>query len=202
MLLGAIFSGGCANLQSALKEHEVVDTLLAKETGKGYLLGPFVKSPFPVYRMSPIGVATRKYSGKKRLIVDLSAPHGCHTPSINSLIPLEPYSLYYASIDHAIQLIKRAGVGLLGKADITDAFKVMPLHPSQWHGIQWRSKMYFYARLAVGCRSSRRIFDTLSEALCWVLLNVHRLPFVLHLLDDFLVIDYPSSPPARSISVV
>ncbi|XP_067088810.1 uncharacterized protein [Osmerus mordax] len=195
----------CNNLQSALREPDVVDALLAKEIGKGYLLGPFVESPFPVFRVSPIGVATRKYSGKKRLIVDLSAPHDTRVPSINSLIPSEPFSLYYTSIDHAIRLIKQAGVGAwLGKADITDAFKVMPLHPSQWHlfGVRWRSQMYFYARLAFGCRSSPRIFDTLAEALCWVLLNVHRLPFVLHLLDDFLVVDFPSSPPARCISVV
>ena len=190
----------CNNLQSALREPDVVDALLAKETGKGYLLGPF-----PVFRVSPIGVATRKYSGEKRLIVDLSAPHNTQVPSINSLIPPEPFSLYYTDIEHSIRLIKQAGVGAwLGKADITDAFKVMPLHPSQWHlfGIKWRSQMYFYARLAFGCRSSPRIFDTLSEALCWVLLNVHRLPFVLHLLDDFLVVDFPFSPPARCISVV
>ena len=50
----------CNNLQSALREPDVVDALLAKETGKGYLLGTFVESPFLV---SPIGVATRKYSG-------------------------------------------------------------------------------------------------------------------------------------------
>ena len=68
------------------------------------------------------------------MVVDLSTPHGSHTPSINSLIPLKPYSLYYDSIDHAIQLIKWAGVGTcLGKANITDGFKVIPLHPSQWH---------------------------------------------------------------------
>ncbi|XP_014832849.1 PREDICTED: uncharacterized protein LOC106910693 [Poecilia mexicana] len=48
----------------------------------------------------------------------------------------------------------------------------MPVHPSQWH-----------------------LSDTLSGALCWILLNISRLPSVLHLLDDFLLIDSPSSPP-------
>ena len=70
-----------------------------------------------------IGVATRKYSGKKRLIIDLSAPHDGVVPSINSLIPREPFSLYYASVDNAISMITTAGRGAwLGKADITDAF--------------------------------------------------------------------------------
>ncbi|XP_046891922.1 uncharacterized protein LOC124477894 [Hypomesus transpacificus] len=169
------------------------------------MIGPFLAPPFAPYRVSPIGVATRKYSGKKRLIIDLSAPHDGVVPSINSLIPREPFSLYHASVDNAISMIKTAGRGAwLGKADITDAFKVMPLHPSQWHlfGVRWGSKLNFSVRLAFGCRSSPRIFDSLSEALCWILVNVHRLPFVLHLLDDFLVVDFPSSPPARCISVL
>lgn len=190
----------CSNLQSALKEPEVVDSLLAKEIKKGFMIGPFEKSPFPTMRINPIGIATRKYSGKKRLIIDLSAPHNNEAQSINSLIPLAPFSLCYASIDNAIKFIKEAGRGAwLAKADISDAFKVMPLHPSQWHlfGVMWREKMYFSVRLTFGCRSSPKIFDTLSEALCWILLNNCKLPFVLHLLDDFLLVDYPNSVPGR-----
>ena len=195
----------CKNLQSALKEPEVVADLLQKEVRKGFMIGPFSKSPFSPFRVSPIGIATRKYSGKKRLIIDLSAPHNGPVPSINSLIPLAPFSLFYATVDNAIQMIKSAGQGAwLGKADITDAFKVMPLHPSQWHlfGVKWRSKFYFAVKLTFGCRSSPRIFDTLSEALCWILYNTHKLPFVLHLLDDFLVVDFPASPAARCISTM
>ena len=183
----------CRNLQSAFKEPAVVDELLKKETSKGHMIGPFSKSPFSLFRVSPIGVATRKYSGKKRLIVDLSSPHNGSVQSINDLIPLFPFSLYYASVDNAIQMIKAAGAGAwLGKADIVDAFKVMPLHPSQWHlfGVKWRGRFYFAVKLTFGCRSSPRIFDTLSEALCWILSNTFKLPFVLHLLDDFLVVDF------------
>lgn len=62
--------------------------------------------------------------------------------------------------------------------------------------------MYFSVRLTFGCRSSPKIFDTLSEALCWILLNNCKLPFVLHLLDDFLLVDYPNSKPDRCISAL
>ncbi|KAI2660031.1 ORF V: Enzymatic polyprotein [Labeo rohita] len=72
----------CPNLQSALAEPETVD--------------------------SPIGVATRKFLGKKRLIIDLSSPHNSQFPSINSLILLEEFSLHYHDIDQAITLIKDA----------------------------------------------------------------------------------------------
>ena len=114
----------CHNLQTAITEPAVVDSLLEKEVAKGFMIGPFVASPFSPYRVSPIGVATRKYSGKKRLIIDLSTPHDGVVPSINSLISREPFSLYYASVDNAISLITTAGrCAWLGKADITNAFK-------------------------------------------------------------------------------
>lgn len=139
------------------------------------MLGPLSKSPFSIFRVNPI---------------DVSAPQDSSIPRINqSLVPC----------------YKSAGVGAwLGKAYITDVFKVMPLHPSQWNlfGVKWHSKFYFSVKLTFGCCSSPHIFDTLSEALCWILHNTCVLPFVLHLLDDFLVVDFPSSPPARSISTV
>ncbi|KAG1935441.1 hypothetical protein F2P79_019279 [Pimephales promelas] len=95
----------------------------------------------------------------------------------------------YASIDQAITLIRKAGHGAwLSKADITSAFKVMPIHPDFW------------LRLTFGCRSSPKIFDSLSEALCWILIDNHRLPYVLHLLDDFLIITPAFTPPYAGLS--
>ncbi|XP_062383578.1 uncharacterized protein LOC134071030 [Sardina pilchardus] len=183
------------NLQSALTEPSIVSELLSKELNKGYVLGPFSAPPFHPFRVNSLGVATRKYSGKKRLIFDMSSPHSETWSSVNEMIPLEPFSLHYASVDNAIHLIKIAGQGaLLAKADITDAFKVMPIHPADWplFCVKWQSKFYFAVRLTFGCRSSPHIFNCLSEALCWILLNVCHLPFVLHLLDDFLLIDFPA----------
>ncbi|XP_041963284.1 uncharacterized protein LOC121720877 [Alosa sapidissima] len=195
----------CKNLQSAVKDPEVVTSLLSKEVESGFMIGPFTKPPFPVYRINPIGVATRKYSGKKRLIIDLSAPHNSTIPSINSLIPLEEFSLHYHSVDDAIALIKKAGRHCwLAKADITSAFKVMPIDLEFWHlfGVKWHRRYYFAVRLTFGCRSSPKIFDTLSEALCWILLNNYKLPFLVHLLDDFLVVIPHSYPPALGISTL
>ncbi|XP_047203042.1 uncharacterized protein LOC124856550 [Girardinichthys multiradiatus] len=149
------------------------------------MMGPF-KSPPP------------GYSGKKRLIIDLSAPHS----SINSIISKPLFSLCYATVDHAIAIIKAAVRGAwLAKANATDAFKIMPVHLSQWHllGVKWDCRFYFAVRLTFGCRSSPSLFNKLSEALCWILLNIVRIPSVLHLLDDFLVIDSPSSSPGPSL---
>lgn len=74
--------------------------------------------------INPLGIATCKYSGKKCLIIDLSASHKDRAQSINSLIPFAPFSLFYVSVDNAIKFIKKAGRGVwLVKADITVAFK-------------------------------------------------------------------------------
>ncbi|RXN08505.1 poly [Labeo rohita] len=192
----------CPNLQSALTEPETVDLLIKKEIDANFMIGPYSVPPFHIFRVSPIGVATRKFSGKKRLIIDLSSPHNSPFPSINSLIPLEEFSLHYHDVDQAITLIKEAGRGAwLAKVDITSAFKVMPIHPGFWHlfGIRWKNKFYFAVRLTFGCRSSPKIFDTLSEAICWILSNNYNIPYLIHLLDDFLIISPPDSVPAAHL---
>ena len=170
----------------------MLSALLAKEVSQGFMIGPFASPPFPVYRVSPIGVATRKYSGKQRLVIDLSAPRRGPVPSINGLIPSPDYSLAYTTIDHAISLICGAWVA---KADITTSFKVLPIHPDYWayFGVCWEDSYYFSVRLAFSCKSSPRLFDCLSEALSWILLNESKVPFLVHLLDDFL------PPPAQGL---
>ncbi|XP_026063506.1 uncharacterized protein LOC113046764 [Carassius auratus] len=169
------------------------------------MIGPFKEPPFSPFRISPIGIATRKYSGKKRLIIDLSSPHGSFIPSINSIIPAPDFSMKYATIDQAITLIRQAGhSSWLSKADITNAFKVMPINPEFWRffGVSWKGAYYFAVRLTFGCKSSPKIFDTLAEALCWILINNHKLPYVLHYLDDFLIITPPSSPAHSGLSTL
>ena len=65
----------CKNALSTRRDPETINLLLEDEIKKGFIYGPFIKSPFHSYRVSPIGRATHKYSLKKRLIPDLSSPH-------------------------------------------------------------------------------------------------------------------------------
>lgn len=185
----------CKNLRSAIDNATDVDRLIQDEVSKGFLSGPFQKLPFPTYRVSPIGVAQGKYSLKKRLIVDLSAPHktGKH-PSINSLIDKEACSLTYVKIDDAIKQIVKCGIGAkMCKTDISDAFKIIPIKAAQQHlfCINWRGVYYFYNRLCFGCSSSPAIFDRFSSIICWIATHNYDIQFILHLLDDFLTIDAP-----------
>ncbi|XP_071089365.1 uncharacterized protein [Haliotis cracherodii] len=137
----------CNNNRSATLDPIVVTKAVQTEVVKGYVIGPFQRAPYPVYRINPLGVATGKYSGKKRLILDLSAPHNLeHTASINDLISKESASLSYVTIDYAISVIKQLGHGAqMCKVDITDAFKQIPLHPRYWpfFGFRWDDSFPF-----------------------------------------------------------
>ena len=196
----------CKNLRSAMSQPEIVTELINTEVLKGYLTGPFTVIPFKHYRINPIGIAEGKYSGKKRLIVDLSAPHDdCCNPSLNDLIDKDQFSLHYVTVDHAIKVIKELGSSSwLIKTDIVDAFKTMPIRPDLWpyHGIHWNEKFYFFKQLVFGSRSSPKIFDTLSQAICWIATNLYNIKHILHLLDDFLVVERPEGNAKDTMKTV
>ena len=194
----------CNNLRSAENNPAIVDELLQAELSKGFLIGPFPPSPFSMWRVSPIGVVSGKFSNKFRLIYDLSAPHSSHIPSLNSLIPSEEFSLKYSSVDLAIQHILQLGRGAwLSKADITDAFKLLPISPAlwQWHGIKWRGQYFFATKLTFGSKSSPFLFDTFAQALHWILEDCGSCQRVIHYLDDFLLLEDPGRPP-RDLQVL
>ena len=180
----------CKNSLAARQNPEDTSALIASELDKGFLLGPYQTIPFNKYRINPIGIAVGKYSKKKRLVVDLSSPHDNEFhPSLNNLIDKEDFSLSYVTIDEAIQSIKKIGAGcFLLKTDISDAFKLIPIHPTLWpfHGIKWENRFYFYKQLVFGSRSSPKIFDNLSVAVCWIAINIYQIQNIMHLLDDFL----------------
>ena len=76
------------NLLSAHQHPEVVDQYIEKELSSGRLAGPFPSSPFPYFRVSPLGVVPKKSPGEFRLIQHLSYPSGA---SVNDYIPPRTY---------------------------------------------------------------------------------------------------------------
>ena len=136
---------------SARLQPVVVRDLINSEVSKGYLLGPFIQPPFNVFRISPIGVAEGKYSRKKRLKVDLSAPYDKEgVLSINELIDKEQFSLSYVTIDDAINLILKYGQGaVMNKFVLVDAFKMVPIKKDFWNcfGIKWDKEVLFLSSI-------------------------------------------------------
>ena len=194
------------NLRSARRFPTLVTQLLQDEVASGFLLGPFPASPFSVFRISPLGLVFGKYSGKPRLILDLSWPHDDPVvASINDLIDKDACSMLYATIDQAIRQILVTGRdAFLCKCDIASAFKLLPIHPSlvPFYGCSWEGQYYFFVRLPFGGRSSTRIFDCLSQALEWILCTNYHIAYCQHLLDDFLTVDPTATAGLRTMAVL
>ena len=89
-----------------------------------------------------------------------------------------------------------------GKTDIESAFLLIPVHPNDWEllGMFWNGQYYFDKVLPFGLRSAPYIFNQLSDAIEWILLNKCSISFVCHILDDFFIVEPPChTPPLDSL---
>ena len=182
---GPQFSYLANNLLSANQQPEVIDATLEKECEVGRILGPFESPPLPNFRTSGLGLVP-KHDGGWRIIYHLSAPLN---HNINDFINPVDYSLSYCSIDDAYDFINKLGPGtLLSKINLKDAFRLIPVNPSDWNllGIHWKGKFYVDTCLPFGLRSAPYLFNRLSEAIYWTLTNNYGVQHLLHYLDDFL----------------
>ena len=109
----------------------------------------------PGVQISPVGAIPKKNKPDKWcLIVDLSSPSGS---SVNDGISPELSSLSYTSLDHLAAMILSIGRGsLLVKADIQEAYRMIPVHPQDQPllGIQWNNFIYIDRVLPFGLRSA------------------------------------------------
>ena len=80
-------------------------------------------------------------------------------------------------------------VAFMTKTDLKSAFRLIPIHPADWHllGIFWQSQYHVDLCLPFGLRSAPFLFNLLSEALEWILKNNYGLKHVLHILNDFFI---------------
>ena len=190
------------NLPTALAQPDIVKANLDKEVSLGRVAGPFSAPPFPNFQVSPIGLVPKKYWDKFRTIFHLPFPKSGVT-SINYPISKEDFSLNYITIDTAIEGILANGRGcFLAKTDVDSAFRLIPLRPRDYElfSMQWEGKFYYDKVLPFGLRSAPYLFNQLSEAVEWLLLNHCGISFVCHILDDFLVIEPPSPTAPHNLA--
>lgn len=182
------------NKVSARQHAKVIDSYLDNEVRRGRVAGPFDSPPIVPLQISSFGVIPKKgQPGKWRLIFDLSSPLG---HSVNDGIDSESCSLQYVKVDDIVDMIARLGKGaLLAKFDIETAYRNVPIHPSDRRllGMKWRSKFYVDLVLPFGLRSAPYIFNTIAEAVEWILRNNYAIADILHYLDDFILAGPPGS---------
>ena len=173
------------NLKSAFKHEEVLRAKIEEELQTGRYVGPFNEPPLKNLTISPLGVEPKKDKNKYRVITHLSYPEGS---SINDGISKEDSSVKYASIGDAIKLIKKAGRNAyMCKTDLKDAYRLIPLHPSQFKltGLKFKGQYIIDRALPQGCASSAKIFETFSTAIEWIAKVKLNIKMIIHILDDF-----------------
>ena len=102
--------------------------------------------------------------------MDLSSPAGSSI-NVNDGISSEWSSLSYVSIDYLLSLVLEAGKeSTLVKADIKEAYRMLPIHPEDQGllGTQWEGEFYTDKALPLGLRSVPKIFTAVADALQWI----------------------------------
>ena len=174
------------NHPSCLVNSDVVRDRIQTEVLAGRLYGPIPSQHLPGIHVSPLGLIPKAHQTNKwRLIVDLSNPAGSST---NDGIDPTLCSLCYASVDDAVNIIQQLGRNtLLLKLDIKDAYRIVPVHPADYHllGIRWDQATYIDRSLPFGLRSAPKILTAIADFVAWVL-SCLGIKHQIHYLDDFL----------------
>ena len=84
---------------------------------------------------------------------------------------------------------------LLVKPDLKEAYRAVPVHPSDQRllAVTWSGSTYIDKALPFGLRSAPKIFSALTDAMMWFL-HERGVSAALHYLDDFLLL----GPPGQS----
>ena len=177
------------NSKNAELNSAIVHEKLKKEIQAGRILGPFDAPPFNPFQVSPLNVRPKKTPNKFRLLHNLSHPYDGR--SINANIPESNKSVQYSTVGDAIQkLLKLPKSAYTAKTDISDAFRLIPIKPSDYPklGMKFLGKFYYDRCLPQGCGSSCQIFETFSSAIHAIFEAYAPDAVCVHMLDDFFVI--------------
>ena len=77
---------------------------------------------------------------------------------------------------------------------LQNAYRLVPIHPEdrRFLGVAWQGLVYVHCQLSFGLATTPAIFNTLAEALEWILKS-RGMHYVIHYLDDFLLLGRPNS---------
>lgn len=161
------------------------------EVAKGRIIGPVHEVLSKSIMVSPVQVIPKADSSKLRMIFNLSQPTGY---SVNDNIDPAAISVSYCSVTDVVHWImnhKAEDEWFMAKADLTDAYRMVPITDSDWKhlGMQVGQEVYVDRCLPMGAASSCSTFQRISDALTWISLNTCPVSCMIYnYLDDFLVL--------------
>lgn len=184
---GQIAAREARNLPSLTEHKNVAISKIQEEVRACRVAGPFNTPPFQQMHCSPLGLVPKHEPGDFRLIHHLSWPRG---GSVNDGISDATAAVSYSTFDGVLEKVKRLGNGcLLAKTDIKSAFRLLPVHPHDYHllGFKLDGQYYFDRCMPFGARSSCANFERFSKLLNYCTkLHSTADSDCDHYLDDFI----------------
>lgn len=183
------------NHKTAQAHPRSVIKYLDTETKLGAILGPFKNPPIQDLHCSPMLTRPKQGTDNRRVIVDLSWPHG---NSINDSINDSTYmgtlfKLKFPSVDNITErIVKLKGNCLLYKIDLQRAFRHLKLDPRDINstGLQFENQYYVDTAIPFGYRHGSACMQRLTDSLRWIM---HKKGFfVMNYIDDLIGCDEPS----------
>ena len=174
------------NHKSTLMYPNDVEAYLKEEIAFGAIVGPFPDPPFKEFHISPFMTREKPGGDHRRVIMDLSFPHGM---AVNTNISKDSYLgteflLTLPSIDHITNKIKQLGKGsFIYKVDISRAFRHIKIDPRDYFLLGLKHENYYLDTcLPFGYRNGSGIFQRLSDAIRFIMKNMGY--DVINYIDD------------------
>lgn len=159
------------NHKGAREFEAEIDGYISRELSLGGTLGPFMNNPFTTpLAIAPLNSVPKRDSKDRRVILDLSFPHGL---AVNDGISKNLYlgediELVYPSVDSFASLVRKKGKGcLMYKRDLKRAYRQFPVDPGDYHllGFSWRGLFFVDRVLAMGLRSAAMMCQRTTSAI-------------------------------------
>ena len=186
-------------MKSAYENKDEIREKIRKELAAGRIAGPSEQPIFPNMRCSPLGLVPKKEPGEFRMIHHLSYPHG---DSIKDQIDPNRCTVKYAKFDDAITIVQQKGRDcLLAKCDVKSAFRLLPIHPSDFElvGFKVENQYYVDKSMPMGCSVSCSTWVQFSTFLEWFLKIKGGTGSTMHYLDDFLFVGHKNSEECNDL---
>jgi hypothetical protein len=180
----------------------IFNDIIQAEFDKGRYLGPFsrdeLEDEIGPFQSSPLSLVPKSGKpGKFRLIQNLSYPHNNKpNPSINSALNSNDFPCTWGTFRTISTLIWSLPPGAQAAVrDISEAYRIIPLHESQWAGVVMRisnhpERFALNTCNSFGCATAGGLFGLFGDALAEIL-RAEGIGPVLKWVDDFIFFRIP-----------
>ena len=161
------------NHKGATEHKQFIDEWLAREVSLGRICGPFSSPPLPNFVVSPLNTVPKPDSDERRVIVDLSWPHG---QSVNDGIDVDTYlgkptNLRFPTVDNICSMIKTLGHNcVIYKRDLKAAYRQFKVDPGDYNllGYLWNGLFYYDNVLCMGQHTTANGFQRSKKPVTFI----------------------------------